>query len=64
MSVTIIIKKGLRADRLKPTAQHKEIIEAVNQAVESGVKPMEAWDRVRHTTGRDHKAAHVDCNLD
>jgi len=61
--VTIIIKKGLRADRLKPTAQHKEIIEAVNQAVESGVKPMEAWDRVRHSTGSDHKAAHVNCNI-
>ena len=61
--VTIIIKKGLRADRLKPTARHKEIIEAVNQAVESGVKPMEAWDRVRHRTGTDHKAAHVDCNI-
>ena len=62
--VTIIIKKGLRADKLKPTAQHAEIIGAVNQAVESGVKPKEAWDRVRHSTGSDHKAAHVDCNLD
>jgi hypothetical protein len=63
MGLTIIIKKGLRADRLKPTAQHREIIQAVNQAVESGVKPMEAWDRVRHSTGSDHKAAHVNCNI-
>lgn len=60
-----IIKKNLKADRLRPGADHRAVMEAVNDAVESGeASPKEAWDRVRDATGTDHKAAHVDCNID